>query len=62
MTYLCKYFYLHITLSLIADESNELCAGGEILPEEGDDKADDGRYYYFGVYIKCICVIYAMDF
>ena len=52
MTYLCKYFYLHITLSFIADETNELCTGGEILPEEGDDKTDDGRYYYFGVYIK----------
>ena len=28
-----------------------MCAG-EILPEEDDDKTDDGRYYYFGVYIK----------
>ena len=33
-----------------------------MLPEEGDDKTDNGGYYYFGVYIKCICVIYAMDF
>ena len=48
MTYLCKYFYLHITLSFIADETNELCTGGE----EGDDETDDGRYYYFGIYIK----------
>ena len=23
-----------------------------MLLEEGDDKTDDGRYYYFGVYIK----------
>ena len=37
ITYLCKYFYLHITLSLIADEMNELCTGGEILLEEDDD-------------------------
>ena len=29
---------------------------------EGDgDKTDDDRYY-FGIYIKCIHVIYAMDF
>ena len=40
---------------------NELCAGGDILVEEDGDKAEDGRYY-FGIYIKCICVIYAMDF
>ena len=31
---------------------NELCTGGEILPEEGDDETDDGRYLNFGVYIK----------
>ena len=43
---------MFVTLSLIADETNELCKRGEILPEEGDDKTDDGRYYYFGVYIK----------
>ena len=30
--------------------------------EEDGDKTDDGRYYYFGIYIMCICVIYAMDF
>ena len=34
----------------------------EILAEEDGDKTDDGRYYYFGIYIKCICVIYAMGF
>ena len=52
MTFLCKYFYLNITLSFIADETNKLCTRGEILPEEGADKIDDGRYYYFGVYIE----------
>ena len=52
MTYLCKYFYLNITFSFIADETNALCTRGEILPEEGADKIDDGRYYYFGVYLK----------
>ena len=35
---------------------NELCAGGDILAEENDDKTDDSRYYYFGIYIKCPCV------
>ena len=41
---------------------NELCGGVDIVVEEDGDKTDDGRYYYFGIYIKCICVIYAMDF
>ena len=49
ITYLCTYFYLYITLSFIADETNELCTGGEILPEDSDDKTDDGRCYDFGV-------------
>ena len=30
------------------------------MAEDGD-KTDDGRYCYFGIYMKCICVIYAMD-
>ena len=55
---MCTYFYLHITLSFIADEMNELCTRGEILPKEGDDETDDGRYLDFGVYIKVnICDI-----
>ena len=59
MTYLFKYFYVYITLSFIADEMNDLCTRGEILPEEGADKIDDGRYYYFGVYLKLyMCDIY----
>ena len=59
---MCTFFYLYITLSFIADEMNELCGGVDIVVEEDGDKTDDGRYYYFGIYIKCICVIYAMDF
>ena len=51
------YIFVYILLSschtlLIADEMNELCTGGEILPEEGEDETDDGRYLDFGVYIK----------
>ena len=41
---------------------NELCGGVDILVEENGDKTDGGRYYYFGIYIYCICVIYARDF
>ena len=41
---------------------NELCGGVDIVVEEDGDKMDDGRYYYFRIYIKCICVIYALDF
>ena len=41
-----------MTFSFIADEMNALHLKGEILPEKGADKIDDGRYYYFGVYLK----------
>ena len=46
-----------MTLSLIADERNELCTGGEILVVEDGDKTDDGRYYYFGIYKVYMCDI-----
>ena len=30
---------------------NELCGGVDIVVEEHGDKMDDGRYYYFRIYI-----------
>ena len=51
------YIFVYILLSsyytfIIADQMNELCTRGDILPKGGDDESNDGRYFNFGVYIK----------